>query len=99
AGEHLSPAMVLGRLNTAMLAQRAPRFLTAVQVTFRATGSGLTGRLCLAGHPPALIRRADGRVQQVGVSGTLLGEFDEVHLIDVRFRLAPGDLMLLYTDG
>ncbi|MEU7872450.1 GAF domain-containing SpoIIE family protein phosphatase [Dactylosporangium sp. NPDC049140] len=99
AGVHLSPALVLGRLNAAMLAQRAARFLTAVQVTFRATASGVTGRLCLAGHPPALIRRVDGRVQQVGVSGTLLGEFDEVFLLDVRFRLAPGDLMLLYTDG
>ncbi|MFF5235474.1 PP2C family protein-serine/threonine phosphatase [Dactylosporangium sp. NPDC000521] len=99
AVEHLSPAVVLGRLTSAMLAQRAARYLTAVQVTFRATAGGLTGRLCLAGHPPALIRRADGRVQQVGVSGTLLGVFDDVYLVDVRFRLSPGDLMLHYTDG
>ncbi|WP_019927366.1 GAF domain-containing SpoIIE family protein phosphatase [Nocardia sp. BMG111209] len=99
AGEHLSPAVVLGRLNSAMRAQRAPRFLTAVQATFRTTDAGVTGRLCLAGHPPALLRRADGRVQQVGTSGTLLGVFDDVDLTDVRFRLAPGDLLLLYTDG
>jgi serine phosphatase RsbU (regulator of sigma subunit) len=99
AGEHLSPAAVLDRLNTAMLAQRAPRFLTAVQATFRATPAGLTGRLCLAGHPPALIRRADGRVQQIGVFGSLLGWRDPIKLADVRFRLAPGDLLLLYTDG
>ncbi|WP_227870461.1 SpoIIE family protein phosphatase [Streptomyces otsuchiensis] len=99
AGEHLSPAEVLDRLNTAMHAQRAPRFLTAVQTTFRTTPAGLSGRLCLAGHPPALIRRADGRVQQVGTSGTLLGVFPAVRLSDVRFRMAPGDLLLLYTDG
>ena len=99
AGEHLSPAVVLDRLNTAMLAQRAPRFLTAAQATFRTTTAGLTGRLCLAGHPPALIRRTDGRVQQVGILGTLLGWNDEVQVADVRFRLAPGDLLLLYTDG
>ncbi|GAA3450216.1 PP2C family protein-serine/threonine phosphatase [Dactylosporangium matsuzakiense] len=86
AGEHLSPAAVLGRLNAAMLAQRAARLLTAVQVTFRATANGLTGRLCLAGHPPALIRRADGRVEPVGISGTILGEFADVFLADVRFR-------------
>lgn len=99
AGEHLSPAVVLDRLNTAMLAQRAPRFLTAVQATFRTTAAGVAGRLCLAGHPPALIRRADGRVQQVGVPGSLLGVVDPVRLADVRFRLAPGDLLFLYTDG
>ncbi|WP_329172780.1 GAF domain-containing SpoIIE family protein phosphatase [Streptomyces sp. NBC_01477] len=99
AGEHLSPAAVLDRLNAAMLAQRAPRYLTAVQATFRTTPAGLAGRLCLAGHPPALIRRADGRVQQVGTPGSLLGVFAPVRLADVRFRLTPGDLLLLYTDG
>ncbi|MEU0759352.1 GAF domain-containing SpoIIE family protein phosphatase [Streptomyces microflavus] len=99
AGDHLSPATVLDRLNSAMLAQRAPRFLTAVQATFRVTPSGAAGRLCLAGHPPALIRRADGRVQQAGVPGTLLGVLPAVRLTDVRFRLAPGDLLFLYTGG
>jgi serine phosphatase RsbU (regulator of sigma subunit) len=99
AGQHLSPASVLDRLNTAMLAQQAPRFVTALQATFRTTAAGLAGRLCLAGHPPALIRRADGRVQEVGTVGPLLGVFDRVRLTDVRFRLAPGDLILLYTDG
>jgi serine phosphatase RsbU (regulator of sigma subunit) len=99
AGDHLSPAEVLGRLNAAMLAQRAPLFLTAVQATFRVTRAGVAGRLCLAGHPPALIRRADGRVQPVGVAGPLLGYAEAVDLTDVRFRLTPGDLLLLYTDG
>nr|WP_239146787.1 GAF domain-containing SpoIIE family protein phosphatase [Streptomyces sp. SID10815] len=99
AGDHLSPAAVLDRLNTAMLAQRAPRYLTAVQATFRTTPAGAAGRLCTAGHPPALIRRADGRVQQAGVPGTLLGIMPTVRLTDVRFRLAPGELLFLYTDG
>ncbi|WP_067695005.1 SpoIIE family protein phosphatase [Nocardia jejuensis] len=99
AGEHLSPAVVLDRLNTAMLTQNAPRFLTAVQATFRTTEAGVAGRLCLAGHLPALVRRADGRVQQVGKTGTLLGVFADARLSDVRFRLGPGDLLLLYTDG
>ncbi|HEY1819315.1 MAG TPA: GAF domain-containing SpoIIE family protein phosphatase [Trebonia sp.] len=99
AGNHLSPATVLNRLNAAMLAQDTPLFLTAVLASFRVTPAGLTGRLCLAGHPPALIRRADGRVQQVGATGPLLGFAAPLRLTDVRFRLAPGDLLLLYTDG
>jgi serine phosphatase RsbU (regulator of sigma subunit) len=99
ARDHLSPAEVLSRLNEAMLAQHAPLFLTAVQATFRLTPTGLAGRLCLAGHPPALIRRADGQVQPVGITGHLLGFTDAVNLADARFRLFPGDLLLLYTDG
>lgn len=99
AGENRSPAGLLERLNTAMLAQHAPRFLTAVYARFRATRSGLAGTLALAGHPPALVRRADGTVREIGRPGQLLGVFDPIRLADARFRLAPGDLLLLYTDG
>jgi serine phosphatase RsbU (regulator of sigma subunit) len=100
ATQHISPATVLERLNSALLDQRGgERFLTAVYATFRATPSGVAGRLCTAGHPPALIRRADGRVQPTGRPGTLLGVVSDVRLADVRFRLGPGDALLLYTDG
>ena len=59
----------------------------------------MAGRLCTAGHPPALIRRADGRVQEAGRPGSLLGFLPDVSLADTRFRLSPGDVLLLYTDG
>ena len=49
--------------------------------------------------PPALIRRADGRVQEAGRHGSLLGFLPDVALADVRFRLSAGDVLLLYTDG
>ncbi|MFE5829279.1 PP2C family protein-serine/threonine phosphatase [Streptomyces sp. NPDC056508] len=99
AGEVASPAELLDRLNTALLAQRAPRFLTAVYTAFHLTPSGLSGTIALAGHAPALIRRAGGSVEPLGTQGTLLGVMDTVHLTDVPFHLAPGDLLLLYTDG
>ena len=78
---------------------RGDRFLTAAYATFRVTPGGLAGRLCCAGHPPALVRRADGRVQQIDAPGSLLGIVPDIQLADVRFRLAPGDALLLYTDG
>ncbi|MFJ2394625.1 SpoIIE family protein phosphatase [Streptomyces sp. NPDC087843] len=101
ATQQLSPATVLTHLNSALLDQRVGggRFLTAVYATFRLTAGGLAGRLCTAGHPPALVRRGDGRIQSVGRPGTLLGILPEVRLTDVRFRLAAGDTLLLYTDG
>ncbi|MFJ4868591.1 PP2C family protein-serine/threonine phosphatase [Streptomyces sp. NPDC088757] len=93
------PADRLHRLNSALLAQNAPRFLTAVYTAFQPTAEGLSGTIALAGHPPALIRRAEGRVEKLGVPGTLLGVLDTLNLTDVPFHLAPGDLLLLYTDG
>ncbi|MFJ4873145.1 PP2C family protein-serine/threonine phosphatase [Streptomyces sp. NPDC088757] len=99
AGETASPAELLDRLNAALLAQSAPRFLTAVYTAFRFTGESLSGDIALAGHPPALVRRADGSVEPLGIPGTLLGVMNTVRLTDVPFELFPGDLLLLYTDG
>jgi serine phosphatase RsbU (regulator of sigma subunit) len=100
ASHHLSPAVILRQLNAALIDQyRADRYLTVVQATFRVTSGGMAGRLCTAGHPPALVLRAGGDVQEIGRPGTVLGFFPGVEVTDVRFRLAPGDALLLYTDG
>ncbi|MYR41967.1 GAF domain-containing SpoIIE family protein phosphatase, partial [Streptomyces sp. SID5910] len=98
-GDSGSPADRLTLLNTALLAQDAPRFLTAVYTAFHTTPTGVSGTVALAGHPPALIRRADGQVEKLGVPGTLLGVMDTLYLTDVPFHLDPGDLLLLYSDG
>ncbi|MFQ6144645.1 PP2C family protein-serine/threonine phosphatase [Streptomyces seoulensis] len=94
-----SPAELLTRLNTAMLAQSTARFLTAVYTAFHLTPTGAAGTIALAGHPEALVRRAGGQVTQLGTPGTLLGVLPTLHLTDVAFDLGPGDLLLLYTDG
>lgn len=101
ANTHEQPSVVLRHLDRALKAQngRHGRYLTAAYATFRVTATGIDGRLCLAGHPRPMIRRADGTVSPVGTSGTLLGVMSEVALTDVAFHLCPGDLLLLYTDG
>jgi serine phosphatase RsbU (regulator of sigma subunit) len=100
AVQHLWPAPVLQSLNAALLEQiHDSRFLTAAYATFRLTTGGMAGRVCCAGHPPPLVRRADGRVRQIDARGALLGIIPGVQLTDVRFRLAAGDTLLLYTDG
>jgi serine phosphatase RsbU (regulator of sigma subunit) len=38
-------------------------------------------------------------VRQLEARGPLLGFFPDIQLADVRFRLTPGDTLLLYTDG
>jgi serine phosphatase RsbU (regulator of sigma subunit) len=51
------------------------------------------------GHPPALLRHADGSVEEVGSHGTLLGLVRDPQLEDERRDLAADDTLVLYTDG
>ena len=51
-----------------------------------------------AGHPPALIVRAGGAVEFAPLGGLVLGLPDLI-LEDTALTLAPGDGIVLYTDG
>jgi sigma-B regulation protein RsbU (phosphoserine phosphatase) len=52
------------------------------------------------GHPPALALRADGTVEAVSTTGgQLIGLLPDPHFVGTATRLAPGDALLLYTDG
>jgi serine phosphatase RsbU (regulator of sigma subunit) len=46
-----------------------------------------------------MILRADGSLEAAGVPGTLLGFFPDPTLTDRVADLAPGDTVVLYTDG
>jgi sigma-B regulation protein RsbU (phosphoserine phosphatase) len=51
------------------------------------------------GHPLPLRVTADGTVSVLGRPGTLLGIVDSPRLHGTTIDLAPGDVVLLYTDG
>lgn len=53
-----------------------------------------------AGHPPAVQRHGgSGRWESHHTEGAVLGLLDDVEFAARRGRLAPGDMLLLYTDG
>ncbi|MFH8974918.1 SpoIIE family protein phosphatase [Streptomyces sp. NPDC017890] len=61
-----------------------------------------THRACLAtaGHPPPLVRHADGRVELLRVApGLLLGIEPDTLYSALEFSLPPGSVLALYTDG
>src|SRR4051812_42186741 len=94
-----SPANVLRRLNENLLHEKASQFIT-VAIAFLAPGAdGTEVRLALGGHPLPFVLRADGKVEQIGVPGTLLGIRPDPKLFETATTLAPGDSLLLYTDG
>ncbi len=95
------PSLILAGLNQALLGWPADdqRFLTAIYATVRPRLAVTSVRISSAGHPLALLRRADGRVKTVGQPGTLLGLLPDLDLSDTRQLLRPGDSMILFTDG
>ena len=54
---------------------------------------------CSAGHPPALLLRADGRLETLSEGGMLLGAMCTATYVSGCVELNAGDVLLLYSDG
>lgn len=79
-----------------------PRYCTAIVGTLEPdpqTGQ-ITVHLASGGHPPALVLRADGTADFLPTPGGLLvGILPDAPFTPATTTLAPGDTLLLYTDG
>jgi PAS domain S-box-containing protein len=95
-----SPQRVLSLLNEVLLAE-APReqFLTITYANLRVHEGGTELAIASAGHPLPLLLHPDGRLEQVGEPGTLLGVVSDIELHPVVVELQPGDTVVFYTDG
>ena len=96
------PCTVHARLNEALLRQREDlRFVSAVCAFLEPLdGGGATLSVCVAGHLPPLRVAADGSVTRIaGGHGVVLGIWDQPDLEQERVELAPGERLVLYTDG
>jgi serine phosphatase RsbU (regulator of sigma subunit) len=94
-----SPADLLRRLNAALSADNPTAlFVTLLHGVYdRRDGSLL---LTSGGHPPPLLRRRDGRVEEVPLQrGMLLGSVADLPVSDTSLSLQPGETLILYTDG
>ncbi len=98
-----APSDVLRALHESITGERTDlRFCTAALARIQTPRNGrgfarLT--IALGGHPPPLVLRKSGRVDQLGQPGTLLGALPTPNLADVDARLGVGDALVLYTDG
>jgi sigma-B regulation protein RsbU (phosphoserine phosphatase) len=55
--------------------------------------------LAQAGHPSPLLLHLDGSVERIGDSGFPVGMMPDLEWEQIEFPFAPGDRLLLYSDG
>jgi serine phosphatase RsbU (regulator of sigma subunit) len=94
------PAEILAHLNSALLDNDDSRFCTCIFALLGAgPGGGLRLRMANAGHPRPLRYGPGGRVDELGIGGPLLGVFEAFSMAEHAVDLAPGEGLVLYTDG
>jgi len=73
----------------------------ALASLFLAKLDPISGRLdyCSAGHPPALLLRADGELESLSKGGLLLGVTPAAAYVSGTVKLHSGDSLLVYSDG
>ncbi len=92
-------AGVLRVLNDALAAERDEwLFCTAAYLRLRRAGPCFRSLLALGGHPHPFLWR-NGVWRKFGTAGTALGVLPTAELSDCALELAPGEKLVLYTDG
>ncbi|ARH94160.1 MULTISPECIES: SpoIIE family protein phosphatase [Streptomyces] len=101
AAEGHSPATVMGRASAFLNELETERFATCIYVDADLTTGA--ARIVRAGHVDPLLRHAEGICRRLPVAGGLpLGISSEFRRLDypvTTVQLAPGDTLLLCTDG
>lgn len=61
----------------------------------------VTGKLeyCSAGHPPAMLLRANGKLELLTDGGMLLGVIHDAQYVRGSVEFGAGDVLLAYSDG
>ncbi|MCM2270795.1 MAG: SpoIIE family protein phosphatase [Thermoanaerobaculia bacterium] len=93
------PVEELCRRVSKLLFQRTPaaKYATSFVATVELASGHL--RYTNAGHNPALLVRESGAIEQLSSTGVPLGMLPEAPFTARELDLAPGDLLVVYTDG
>ena len=98
AATKASPAGALREVNQDLIAHSSSDMFVTV---FYAVLDAKTGSLTYAnaGHNPPLLRRAAGGIETLRRTGMALSVMEEPQLSDRSLIFAPGDSLVIYTDG
>jgi serine phosphatase RsbU (regulator of sigma subunit)/pSer/pThr/pTyr-binding forkhead associated (FHA) protein len=90
---------ICGQTNSVMHHNSPPQFYVTFFLGDLDTKKG-TLRYVNAGHiPPILYHRASDTIERLESGGTVLGLFDFAPFVEGEVQLAPGDILVVFTDG
>jgi len=93
-----SPAEILRNVNSLVYRSTAVhQFATFFLAHVSADGRRMT--YCNAGHNWPVLLRRNGEREWLKCGGTILGIMENVAMEEAAFDLAPGDVLVFYTDG
>jgi len=95
-----TPAAIMTALNRYIHLTLANESVFATALAARVWPDG-RARLCIAGHPPPLLRAANGAVTAIEPTAAILGPFtpEDFEADEAEIRLSAGSVLVLYTDG
>src|SRR5690606_35391330 len=96
-----SPGRLLTALNDYSLVALSPQAVYSTALCLRVDPHAGTLTWASAGHPPAFLRRADGRIEPIESTAVMLGVIDgeSFQPNEQSCAIQPGDRILAYTDG
>ena len=95
----LGPAETLTRANRILMEDSRSGMFISLFYGILDTRSGLM-HYARAGHnPPLVLRAGDNSLLALESAGTVLGIVGDPHIAQETVELAPGDLLVMYTDG
>ena len=98
AGRADDPAAVLTAMNQALCRHLEHAYVTAVYAVVNTERQTLT--VATAGHPPPLLHRQGETSSLECEHGVMLGVFPDAQYVNLEVvPFAPGDRLLLYSDG
>ncbi|HEY0372462.1 MAG TPA: PP2C family protein-serine/threonine phosphatase [Thermoanaerobaculia bacterium] len=90
------PAAVLRRLHDLIAQTSRRRMLVTVSVALVGPNQAT---IASAGHPPVILRRANGTVETIDLYAPPLGVRLPVNIPQRTIDLVPGDVLVLHSDG
>lgn len=93
-----APESIVAGVNRDICLMRSVLPLASLFVAKLDPATGLL-TYCSAGHPPALLLRANGELELLSEGGMLLGVIASTLYVKGCCKLGPGDVLMVYSDG
>jgi len=92
------PKKIVGGVNHDLCGMPLTMSLASLFLARLDPGTGIL-EYCSAGHPPALLLRANGDLESLSEGGLLLGVTSDAIYYSAKVQLGPDDVLLVYSDG